>query len=128
MPKQWLLAMVILLLPGNLIAQYPPVTFTDSSGRVVQITARPHRVVSLVPTVTEILMKIGAGESLLGRTHHSVLPAGLTGKQIVGGFFKPDLDQVARTDPELIFYSDLQQQVTARFEGKVQLVNLSSDS
>ncbi|MBW1746248.1 MAG: hypothetical protein JRJ25_08065, partial [Deltaproteobacteria bacterium] len=38
-----------------------PIAFTDVQGNHISITKRPLRVVSLVPGITEIIFRIGAG-------------------------------------------------------------------
>jgi iron complex transport system substrate-binding protein len=94
--KQLLLLFVMFFLfPGYLRATEFPVIFVDSSGETIRLNKQPERVVSLVPPVTEMLLRIGAGETLLGITHHSVLPPETAGKEIIGGFLNPDLDRVA---------------------------------
>lgn len=118
----------VLLLPSFSVASYGPVSFTDSAGVEVKFTERPCRVVSLVPSVSEMIMKLGAGSCLLATTHHSVLPSGIAEKDVIGGFSQPDLNRVASIRPDLIFYSSLQKGVAPLFGGKVQLVNLHTAS
>jgi len=109
-------------------AAEPFVSFTDTSGREVTLHHSPQRVVSLVPSVTEILLRLGAGDAVVGITHHSVLPPETAGKEIVGGFFRPDLDRVEALHPEVIFYADLQKDVPVRFQDKAVLIQLTPHS
>jgi len=103
-----------------------PFTFTDSSGAEITLNKQPDRVVSLVPTVTEMLLRLGAEEKVVGLTHHSILPPESAGKNVIGGFFSPDMDRLAALEPELIFYSDLHRDKVTQFRGNTVLVNLSS--
>lgn len=123
--KRILLNIIFLFLTGNVWGTDCPVSFTDSGGAEITLEKQPQRVVSLVPSVTEILMRIGAGDSVVGITYHSVLPPETAGKEIVGGFFNPNLDRVAALQPDLIFYADLQKNVPARFSDTAVLVQLS---
>jgi adenosylcobinamide amidohydrolase/ABC-type Fe3+-hydroxamate transport system substrate-binding protein len=119
--------MLLLFLPGSLQAGQAT-TFIDSSGTEISLAAQPRRVVSLVPSVTEMLLRIGADESVVGLTYHSLLPPEAAGKEIIGGFFSPDMDRVAALNPDIIFYAGLQKEVLPRFQGQVVLVNLSAKS
>ncbi|MBN1847671.1 MAG: adenosylcobinamide amidohydrolase [Deltaproteobacteria bacterium] len=92
-----------------------PVTFTDTQGREITIHQRPSRVVSLVPSITEIIMNLGAGDALKGITYHSTDIPGAAHKNIVGGFISPNLDLVEAISPDLIFYADIQKGVVERF-------------
>jgi len=122
------LLFMLFLLPRYLGAAELPIIFTDSSGVEIRLNKQPERVVSLVPSVTEMMLRIGAGESVVGITHHCVLPLETAGKEIVGGFLSPDLDRVAALHPDVIFYADLQKDVPARFRDKAILIQLSSGS
>ncbi len=128
MKRLSLLLFMLFLLHGYLGATELPVIFTDSSGAEIRLNKQPERVVSLVPSVTEMILRIGAGESVVGITHHSVLPPETAGKEIIGGFLSPDLDRVAALHSDVIFYADLQKDVPARFRGKAILIQLSSGS
>ncbi len=126
--KSFLTLILMLLFPVQLMAGAYPITFTDSSGAEITLTNPPKRVVSLVPSLSEMVLRIGAGEQVQGITFHSVLPAESAGKTIVGGFFSPNLDRVEALQPDLIFYSDLQSEVVPRFQDRVLLVDLSPQS
>lgn len=123
-----LLIMFILLLPGNVWSAEYPVSFTDANGREISLNKQPQRVVSLVPSVTEMLLRIGAADSVIGITHHSVLPPESAGKEIIGGFFSPDLERVAALQPDLIFYAGRHKDVPVRFRNKAVLIQLSTRS
>ena len=106
-----------------------PVAFTDSSGEKVIISQRPKRIVSLVPSMTEIIFRLGAGDAVKGLTHHSNHPPEVSQKQIIGGFFQPSIQQIRKLQPDVIFYSPLQQMVKANFKaGSCQLIHLDTDS
>ncbi|HDQ98877.1 MAG TPA: cobalamin-binding protein [candidate division WOR-3 bacterium] len=61
------------------------------------------RVVSLVPSVTEILYAIGAGPALVGNTTFCDWPEEARRVRKVGSFFQPDLEHVAGLSPDLVF-------------------------
>ncbi len=128
MKRLSLLLMFFLLVPCSLQAAEYPISFTDSRGQQITLTRQPSRVVSLVPSVTEILLRIGATDSVVGITYHSVLPHQAAGKEIIGGFFNPNLDLVADLNPEVIFYADIQKDVPTRFKDKAILIQLAPHS
>ncbi len=121
------LLLALFFLPAQLLAGSYPITFMDSAGKQITITTEPKRVVSLVPSITEMLLRIGVEDAVSGITYHSVMPAA-TDKKIIGGFFAPDSERIALLNPDLIFYSSLQTEVVKRFQDKAVLVNLSAKS
>ncbi len=100
------LLVAFLLLPGSpaLLAAYP-VSVGDSKGCQVTFLEKPRKVISLVPAVTEIIFRLGAGDCLLGLTYHDTLPPEVNQKVIVGGFLTPSLAQMGALDPDLVFLS-----------------------
>jgi len=105
-----------------------PEEFVDASGIRVAIKAPPSRVVSLVPTITEIIFSIGAGDAVGAITFHSTYPSETAGKPIVGGFFSPPLDAIEAIQPDLIFLSSLHRGIKEQFDGKCSLVTLDAKS
>ncbi len=126
--KIGLLYFLILFIPGFVLADFSPVQLTDSSKQKIFFTKPPQRIVSLVPSVTEMLLRLGVEEQVKGITYHSVLSPESAGKEIIGGFFQPDLDKVATLQPDLIFYAGVQKGVTEKFSGQVQLVQIAPQS
>ena len=106
-----------------------PVTFVDSSGKTITINKRPEKVVSLVPSVTEILFNVGAGDTVKSVTYHDSCPGEPGSRQIVGGFFSPSLKAIDAVQPDIIFLSPLHKKVMEKFcSGKCMLINLETNS
>lgn len=106
-----------------------PIDFTDDMGHHITIRQQPSRVVSLVPSVTEIIFRIGAGDAVAGITHHNTYPPETSRAAIMGGFFSPSVDRIKQADPQIIFISGLHQEVIRAFEKeKCLLINIRTES
>lgn len=60
------------------------------------------RIVSLVPSHTEILFSLGLGDLVIGVTQHCDHPPEAAEKERVGSFSKPDLEKIAALKPDLV--------------------------
>ncbi|PZD96232.1 ABC transporter substrate-binding protein [Paenibacillus sambharensis] len=78
-----------------------PLTLTDSTGTEVVIAQEPERVVSLVPSETEILYAIGASEQVAGVDDNSNYPEEVADKPKVGGM-DTNIEAVAGLNPDLV--------------------------
>ncbi len=122
-----LLFIILLILSGPAFSY--PVRFIDSSGNEIVIKDKPVRVISIVPSVTEIIFKIDAGNSLAAITYHTSYPAEASNKEIIGGFFSPSLDKIEKLEPDILFVSSLHKEVIKEFSGKgCTLINLETGS
>ena len=65
----------------------------------------PARVVSLVPSVTETVFRIGAGDRLVGNTTYCDYPAAARRVYKVGDFVNPDIERIVSLRPSLVFLS-----------------------
>ena len=74
----------------------------DDAGQTLEFAAPPARVVSLVPSATEIMAAIGAAGHLAGRTYHDTHFQVLAGKPVIGGAFTPQWDLIAEAKPDLL--------------------------
>lgn len=76
---------------------------TDFTFTEMELPAPPARVVSLVPSTTESIFTLGAGDCLVGRTRYCVSPAGAVKKvEKVGGTKDPDLARIVALKPDLV--------------------------
>jgi len=74
----------------------------DLLGRTFDFTTRPSRVVSLVPSLTETLFDLGAGDAVVGVTDFCILPEGLDLPR-VGGTKNPRIDEIRALAPDLVY-------------------------
>jgi ABC-type Fe3+-hydroxamate transport system substrate-binding protein len=77
--------------------------FYDATGAAVILPAPPRRIVSLIPSVTEILFALGAGPSVAGCTVYCTEPSdGVATKTRVGGEKNPKLDVIRELGADLV--------------------------
>ncbi len=75
----------------------------DARGKVFETTRAPQRIVSLVPSWTEALFALGAGDRVVGVTDYCIYPAdGVAGKPKIGGTKNPRVDQILSLAPDLV--------------------------
>jgi ABC-type Fe3+-hydroxamate transport system substrate-binding protein len=76
---------------------------TDDRGRVLSFSRPPARIVSLVPSDSYTLLRLGCGERLVGRTEYCVEPAGeVAALPTVGGTKDADVECIADLRPDLV--------------------------
>jgi len=78
-------------------------TFTDQLGNSLQLSALPQRIISLVPSQTELLFDLGLDEEVVGLTKFCVHPKEKwRSKPRVGGTKKVDFAKIAALQPDLL--------------------------
>ena len=75
--------------------------FVDQVGRQVDIKARPERIVSLMPSLTEMVFALDAGDRLQGVTLFSDEPPAAAKLPKVGSYAHPDLEKIVSLRPDL---------------------------
>jgi ABC-type Fe3+-hydroxamate transport system substrate-binding protein len=73
----------------------------DVLGRQFECTATPQRVVSLVPSITETLFVLGAGDAVVGITDFCIFPPDLALPRL-GGTKNPNVDEIRALAPDLV--------------------------
>jgi len=78
-------------------------TFTDQMGREVTINYPPKRIVSIVPSQTELLFDLGLDEEVIGITKFCIHPIEkFATRAKVGGTKKLKIEQIRALNPDLI--------------------------
>lgn len=100
------LAALVALAVGAATSGADALTLRDMLGRDVTLPAPPARIVSLVPSATEILFGLGAADRLVGVTDYCDFPAAARQKPSVGGMVSPSLETIAVLRPDLVIATD----------------------
>ncbi|MEM9998338.1 MAG: helical backbone metal receptor [Bacteroidota bacterium] len=89
----------------------------DALGHRIALNTTPRRIVSLVPSQTELLADLGLDAEVVGLTRFCVHPAGWKArKQTVGGTKNVRLDRVAVLAPDLVI-ANKEENVREQVEG-----------
>ena len=76
---------------------------TTGNGHITQVTLKPQRVVSLVPSMTESLFDLGLGSALVGVTDYCIHPANKLGSlPRLGGTKNPRVADIIALKPDLV--------------------------
>ncbi len=76
---------------------------TDQMGRTIRLRDYPRRIVSLVPSQTELLHALGLEQTVVGITRFCTRPESWRSEKVnVGGTKTPDLDKIRALKPDLI--------------------------
>lgn len=94
--------MLIVCAAGVPAALGAPVQTKDGLGRTVTLPAPARRIVSLAPSVTELVYAAGAGTHLVGVSSYSDWPAAARKLPRVGDAFRIDLERIAALRPDLV--------------------------
>jgi ABC-type Fe3+-hydroxamate transport system substrate-binding protein len=76
--------------------------FRDVLGHTFDFPAPPRRVVSLVPSLTETLFDLGAGDSVVGITDFCIFPPTLNRPRL-GGTKTPSIARIRQLEPDLVY-------------------------
>ena len=78
---------------------------SDEIGRQVSVSPQPQRIISLAPSITEMLFALQMGERVVGVTSYCDFPAAAKTKEKVGDTLKPNLERLIALKPDLVLIS-----------------------
>ena len=75
----------------------------DQMDRAVEVPSKPQRIVSLVPSITELIFDLGLDEEVVGVTKFCIHPGEkVFDRKKIGGTKKLNLDDIRELKPDLI--------------------------
>lgn len=87
-------------IPGHGEGDFP-LTLRDATGAAKTFPAPPERIVTLVPSASQIFLVLEAGHRLVGRTDHDTASV-LAHLPSVGGGLHPNLEALLALEPDLV--------------------------
>lgn len=93
------------------------------SGAEAKGETKP-RIVSLAPSVTEMIFAIGAGEHLVGRTTACDWPAEAADVPVAGAFGRPSMEMLAAMRPDIVIDVDLEEEQSG---GKIRDLGIRTE-
>jgi len=82
---------------------------TDEAGRRVLVPARPQRIITLAPNLTEIVYAVGAGNRLIGNTTFCDYPPEAKQVEKVGDTLQPNIERIIALKPDIVLISTASQ-------------------
>lgn len=85
-----------------------PLTLIDGLGREVTISANPQRIISLMPSNTEILFALGLSDRVVGVTEFDTYPPEVQEKEKIGGTTVRtiSIEAILALEPDLVLAHD----------------------
>ena len=83
------------------MANITPRTFVDDTGRKLYVAKAPTRVISLAPSITEMLFALGLDEQIIAVTEFCNYPAAALSKPKIG-YARPNLESLVALRPDMI--------------------------
>jgi len=78
-------------------------TVIDQMGQEIPLPLHPKRIISLVPSQTELLFDLGLDDEIIGVTRFCIHPADKTSSKVrIGGTKNFDIDMIKELKPDLI--------------------------
>jgi iron complex transport system substrate-binding protein len=78
-----------------------PVTITDAVDNEITIEKQPEKIVSLIPSNTEIVYALGMGDAVVGVSDFDNYPEEVTAKEKIGGM-EFNVEKVISLQPDLV--------------------------
>jgi iron complex transport system substrate-binding protein len=96
---------LLFLLPLTVLLTLPCFasrTLIDEMERTVVVPDHPHRVICLMPTVTDTAFALGAGDDVVAISDYTKYPAAALKKPSVGDLIKPSIEVILSLHPDLV--------------------------
>jgi ABC-type Fe3+-hydroxamate transport system substrate-binding protein len=77
-------------------------TLTDETGRAVTVPDHPHRIICLVPSITDSVFSLGAADDVVAISDYVKYPPEASRKPSVGSISNPSMETILSLHPDLV--------------------------
>jgi ABC-type Fe3+-hydroxamate transport system substrate-binding protein len=95
-------AILLCWLIAAALPSYANRTVTDETGRVVVVPDHPHRIICLVPSITDAVFAIGAADDVVAVSDYVKYPPEAIKKPSVGSILNPSMETILALHPDLV--------------------------
>jgi len=88
-------------------------TVVDETGRKVNVPDHPHRIICLVPSITDDVFALGAADDVIAVSDYVEYPAEAKKKPSVGSISNPSIETILSLHPDLLLGMPHQNQQAA---------------
>ncbi len=75
---------------------------TDETGRAVSVPDHPHRIICLVPSITDSVFSLGAGSDVVAISDYTKYPVEALSRPSVGSIMNPSMETILSLHPDLV--------------------------
>jgi len=96
-----------MLMAGLLLSAQASRILTDETGRKVTVPDHPHRVICLVPSVTDTVFALGSEADVVAVSDYTTYPPAALKKPSIGSLIKPSIETILSLHPDLVLGIDI---------------------
>ncbi|UFS56713.1 helical backbone metal receptor [Comamonadaceae bacterium M7527] len=93
---------VVCVVAATALPARATVTVQDDTGKRISLAAPPKRIVSLLPSLTEMVCALGACERLVGVDRYSNFPPRVADLPVMGGGLDPSIEAIVALRPDVV--------------------------
>jgi ABC-type Fe3+-hydroxamate transport system substrate-binding protein len=105
--RRGLLIFAVTVAGAALLPAYASRIVLDETGRKVTVPDHPHRIVCLVPSVTDTAFALGAGDDVVAVSDYTKYPPAALKKPSIGSLVKPSLETILSYHPDLVLGTEI---------------------
>jgi ABC-type Fe3+-hydroxamate transport system substrate-binding protein len=102
-----LLIFVLMAWAGWVLPAPASRVLTDESGRTVTVPDHPHRVICLLPSVTDTVFALGSGDDVVAVSDYTTYPPAALKKSSIGSLVKPSIETILSFHPDLVLGTEI---------------------
>jgi iron complex transport system substrate-binding protein len=92
---------------GQTETEVTDLVITDDAGKTYSFEEPVDSIVSMAPSVTEIVYFVDAGDKLIGRTDYCNFPDAASAVESIGGYYDPNLEKIVILDPDVVLADNI---------------------